>query len=130
LKRSNGINPSEQKQPYKEKEVLLILQAAEDLNGGTTGYAKNGKTFRLLIELMLETGMRVSDAVKFDPSGPPLLPDLPLVLIEPAHKHLPNPLTGSKRERIMQQSEKRLRTVGGEESVPPKRAGVCDGVER
>jgi hypothetical protein len=52
------------------------------------------------------------------------------VLIEPAHKHLPNPLTGSKRERIMQQSEKPLRIVGREESVPPKRAGVCDGVER
>ena len=46
----------------------LILEAAENLNGGTTGYAKNGKTFRLLIELMLETGLRVSDAVKFNPA--------------------------------------------------------------
>jgi integrase/recombinase XerD len=57
----------EQKQPFTEKEVPLILETAENLNGGTTGYAKNGKTFRLLIELMLETGMRVSDAVKFNP---------------------------------------------------------------
>ncbi len=58
----------EQKQPYAEKEVALILDAAAKLNGGTTGYAKSGDTFRLLIELMLETGMRVSDAVKYDPA--------------------------------------------------------------
>ncbi len=57
----------EQKQPYTEKEVTAILDAAGKLNGGTTGYAKHAATFRLLIELMLETGLRVSDAVKFDP---------------------------------------------------------------
>ena len=37
------------------------------LNGGTHGYAKQPKTFRLLLELMLETGLRVGDAVRFDP---------------------------------------------------------------
>jgi hypothetical protein len=68
--------------------------------------------------------------VRVQASRPPLLPDQPLVLIEPAHKHLPDPLAGSKRERVMQQSEKRLRIVGGEESVPPKGAEVRDGVER
>jgi integrase len=57
----------EQKQPYSEKEVKAILEAAGKINGGTTGYAKTPATFRLLIELMLETGLRVSDAVKFDP---------------------------------------------------------------
>ena len=57
----------EQKQPYSDKEVTLILDAAGKINGGTTGYAKSAATFRLLIELMLETGLRVSDAVKFDP---------------------------------------------------------------
>jgi integrase/recombinase XerD len=57
----------EQKQPYSEKEVKLILDAAGKINGGTTGYAKSAATFRLLVELMLETGLRVSDAVKFDP---------------------------------------------------------------
>ena len=57
----------EQKQPYTDKEVAAILEAAGKLNGGTTGYAKHAATFRLLIELMLETGLRVSDAVKFDP---------------------------------------------------------------
>jgi len=57
----------EQKQPYSEKEVSQILEAAGKINGGTTGYAKCATTFRLLIELMLETGLRVSDAVKFDP---------------------------------------------------------------
>ena len=39
----------------------------EKINGGTTGYAKFAATFKVLIELMLETGLRVSDAVKFDP---------------------------------------------------------------
>jgi integrase len=58
----------ERKQPYSEKEVKLILDAAGKINGGTTGYAKSAATFRLLVELMLETGLRVSDAVKFDPA--------------------------------------------------------------
>lgn len=58
----------EQKQPYSEKEVAAILESAGKINGGTTGYAKSSATFRLLIELMLETGLRVSDAVKFDPA--------------------------------------------------------------
>ncbi len=58
----------EQKQPYSDKEVTAILDAAGKINGGTTGYAKHPATFRLLIELMLETGLRVSDAVKFDPA--------------------------------------------------------------
>jgi integrase/recombinase XerD len=58
----------DQKLPYKDKEVPLILKEAEKLNGGTTGYATNGKTFRLLLELMLQTGMRVGDAIQFDPA--------------------------------------------------------------
>jgi hypothetical protein len=52
----------------RHKEVALILDTAAKLNGGTTGYAKKAKTSRLLIELMLETGLRVSDAVKYDPA--------------------------------------------------------------
>ena len=57
----------EQKQPYTDDEVRRILDEAERLNGGTEGYASNGRTFRLLLELMLETGLRVSDAVRYDP---------------------------------------------------------------
>src|SRR5262249_1055411 len=57
----------DQKQPYTEKEVAAILDAAGNLNGGTNGYARHAATFRVLVELMLETGLRVSDAVKFDP---------------------------------------------------------------
>ena len=57
----------DQKQPYSEEEVMLILNETERLNGGTSGYATNGKTFRLLLELMLETGMRVGDAIRYDP---------------------------------------------------------------
>ena len=57
----------EQKQPYTEDEITRILDEAEHLNGGNGGYASRPHTFRLLLELMLETGLRVSDAVRYDP---------------------------------------------------------------
>jgi hypothetical protein len=57
----------EQKEPYTGEEIEAILQQALLLNGGTHGYAKRPKTFRLLLEVMLETGLRVGDAVSFDP---------------------------------------------------------------
>ncbi len=58
----------EQKEPYSDEEVKKILDEALQLSGGTHGYAKQPKTFRLLLELMLETGMRVGDAIRYDPS--------------------------------------------------------------
>jgi len=58
----------EQKEPYSDEEVVRILNEALKLNGGTRGYAKKPKTFRLLLELMLDTGMRVGDAIRFDPA--------------------------------------------------------------
>jgi integrase len=58
----------DQKEPYTDEEVTLILNEALKLNGGTHGYAKHPKTFRLLLELMLETGMRVGDSIRFDPA--------------------------------------------------------------
>lgn len=58
----------EQKEPYTDDEVAKILTQAEKLNGGTHAYAKHPKTFRLLLELMLETGMRVGDAIRFNPA--------------------------------------------------------------
>ena len=57
----------EQKEPYTDDEVDLILAEALKLSGGTHGYARHPKTFRLLLELMLETGLRVGDAVRYDP---------------------------------------------------------------
>lgn len=57
----------QQKQPFSDEEIDAVLVTAEQLGGGTHGYAKRGKTFRLLLELMLHTGMRVGDAVRFDP---------------------------------------------------------------
>jgi integrase/recombinase XerD len=54
-------------EPYSDEELATIFTAAEKLNGGTTGYATNGKTFRLLLEFMVETGLRVSDAVRYSP---------------------------------------------------------------
>ena len=60
--------PPEQKEPYSNEEVKKILDEALKLNGGRDGYASAPNTFRLLLELMLETGMRVSDAIRFDPA--------------------------------------------------------------
>lgn len=57
----------EQKEPYTDEEVDKILAEALKRNGGTHGYAKHPKTFRLLLELMLETGIRVGDAVRYNP---------------------------------------------------------------
>jgi len=59
----------EKKQPYTDGEIDLILAEAEKLNGGRTGYASAPGTFKLLLRLMLETGLRVSDAVRFDPTA-------------------------------------------------------------
>jgi site-specific recombinase XerD len=58
--------PPEQKEPYTDEEVNKILDEALKLNGGREGYASAPQTFRLLLELMLETGMRVSDAIRFN----------------------------------------------------------------
>jgi integrase len=58
----------EQKQPYSDDEIRRILDEADRLSGGREGYATCGPTFRLLLEFMVETGARVSDAVRFDPS--------------------------------------------------------------
>src|SRR5882724_13578338 len=74
---------------------------------------------------MMQVKPRVNRSkMRVQPSCPPQFPDQPFVLVEPTHKHLPDPLTGSKRERIMQHSDKCLRIVGREESVSPKCAGV------
>lgn len=58
----------EEKEPYSDEEIEKILNGALELNGGRNGYSKYPKTFRLLLELMLECGFRVSDAVRFDPA--------------------------------------------------------------
>lgn len=58
----------EQKQPYTDDEVRGVLDEAERLSGGREGYATQPHTFRLLLELMIHTGLRVSDAVRYDPT--------------------------------------------------------------
>jgi integrase len=59
----------EQKEPYTDEAVTAVLEHAAKLYGGTHGYAKQPGTFRLLLELMLATGLRVGDAVKFEPQA-------------------------------------------------------------
>jgi integrase/recombinase XerD len=58
----------EQKQPYTDAEVNLILAHVNPLNSSSKRYASQPGTFRLLLELMLETGLRVSDAIRYDPA--------------------------------------------------------------
>jgi integrase/recombinase XerD len=58
----------DQKEPYTDEEITSILDEALKLKGGRRGYGKQPKTFRLLLELMLETGMRVGDSIRFDPA--------------------------------------------------------------
>jgi integrase len=57
----------EQKDPYTDEEITAMLDHAVQMDGGTHGYAKQPKTFLLLLEVMLATGLRVGDAVGFDP---------------------------------------------------------------
>jgi len=57
----------DQKEPYTDEEIATIFDHASQLDGGTNGYAKQAATFRLLLELMLATGLRVGGAVSFDP---------------------------------------------------------------
>jgi integrase len=59
----------EQKSPYSDEEVDKILAGALELSGGTHGYSKHPATFQLLLRLMLETGMRVGDALRYNPSA-------------------------------------------------------------
>lgn len=68
LKVESHVAEFDQKEPYTDSEVALIMDEAERMTGGWHGYASSPHTFRLLLELMLETGMRVSDAIRFDPS--------------------------------------------------------------
>lgn len=57
----------EQKQPYTDAEVDAILTHAPNLIGSRQGYSAHPETFQLLLELMLHTGLRVSDAIRYDP---------------------------------------------------------------
>ena len=55
-------------EPYTDEEVELILAGCLKAKEAARGYGRLLKTFRLLLEFMLETGMRVGDAVLFDPA--------------------------------------------------------------
>lgn len=67
-KLTRGKAVYQQKDPFTEEETTLILDEALKLTGGTHAYAKHPITFRLLLELMIETGMRVGDAIRYDPA--------------------------------------------------------------
>ncbi len=58
---------SEPTMPYSKEEVTAILKAAETMNDKTV-YGCDGPRFRLLCELLEETGMRRGDAIRYLPS--------------------------------------------------------------
>jgi integrase/recombinase XerD len=58
----------EQREPYTDTEVTKILTRALAMTGGERGYAGHPLTFRVLLDLILETGMRVGDAIMYDPA--------------------------------------------------------------
>lgn len=53
--------------PFTDGEVDRILAGTMEMRHGHRGFAKYPATFQLLLRLMLETGMRVGDAVRYDP---------------------------------------------------------------
>lgn len=57
----------ETKAPYSDTEVRDILNGALNLSRGKGRFASHPETFRQLLELMLATGLRVGDAVRYDP---------------------------------------------------------------
>ncbi len=57
----------EQALPFTDDEVSRILVEASRITG-VHGYATQPDTFRLLLELMLECGLRVSDAIRYNPA--------------------------------------------------------------
>jgi integrase/recombinase XerD len=60
----------EMKDPYTDGEVQTILNGAAVLRDNGRGrYSSQPQTFRLLLELMLATGMRAGDAVRYDPAA-------------------------------------------------------------
>jgi len=69
LKKVKFAADQEPTQPYTEDEVGRTLEVAGTVNGKSEGYGRVPGTFRLLLELMNETGMRVSDAVSFNPKS-------------------------------------------------------------
>jgi integrase len=59
----------QQAQPFTEEKVLLVLTGCNAMQRGNNGigYGHKPETFRLLLELQLETGMRCGDATQYDP---------------------------------------------------------------
>ncbi len=57
----------EQKQPYEPDEIKRLMAGAKESRRGSHPYNKYAEMFCLLLELMLETGMRLSDAILYDP---------------------------------------------------------------
>jgi integrase len=79
----------EQKKPYTDEEICLILDEATRITGSnkSAGYGSNATMFRLLLELMLETGLRVSDAIRYDPRRCKKSKQLWMYSFEPQKQH-------------------------------------------
>ncbi|MCW5982368.1 MAG: site-specific integrase [Bryobacteraceae bacterium] len=58
----------DQKDPFSDADVEKLLAGALKITNGTV-VSKSPATFQLLMRLMLETGMRISDAIMFRPAA-------------------------------------------------------------
>jgi site-specific recombinase XerD len=54
-------------EPYTDEQLRCIFAHALKMSSEKNGYASNGKTFQLLLDFMLQTGLRISDAVRYNP---------------------------------------------------------------
>jgi integrase len=62
---------SDSTQPLTDAQVAKVLEVAEQefWRPREDGYTSQPKTFRLLLELMLETGLRCTDAIAYNPKN-------------------------------------------------------------
>jgi integrase/recombinase XerD len=58
----------EQKSPFTDEEIDKILDEARRIQSNSRGFGRHPETFAVLLRLMLETGLRVSDAINFNPA--------------------------------------------------------------
>lgn len=64
--RRHFVGEIEQTAPFTDREIIRLVSTT-GMKRGSTGYARHPETFMLLVKLMLETGLRVSDAVLYNP---------------------------------------------------------------
>jgi integrase len=66
--RPHRVAAKEIPEPFSADEIQRIMSGCAEMPT-TVGYSKHPQTFRLLLELMLATGLRISDALLYNPTA-------------------------------------------------------------